>query len=240
MKRYLPLFVIAIALFIIAQVGRPRHGGPIYHAGTTGQMGTSLLYDTLRHLDHSTVQRSRPISSSTRLDHVYVIVQPLSNVLTRAAAQDILAWVESGGRLILLSNQMTHVHLPLTAGQSLGNLTLHHHGHGEILTGRSIPATNAYLMNDPTAGRIIHAVLTRWEPTSIVFTEYYRNPVQSQGMLSTFPLIVRLILLQAVITAIVLILYSGRRWGNAIPVYEEIERDENEYVHALARLYMKE
>jgi hypothetical protein len=160
---------------------------------------------------------------------------------------EIREWVRSGGRLIFLDRDhpntiMTrNYELTRQGGREMNRYVL---GYGEFVTGRAAPITNRILMYDSDAGTEIWEMLSNWnaerEIGTIFFAEYYHGfRGQDGGFVRQFPLIVRLLFLQIVIIAVVVVWHLGKRYGNAVPYYEEVERTENEYVHALAQLYMR-
>ncbi|MCL2215731.1 MAG: hypothetical protein FWB91_01795 [Defluviitaleaceae bacterium] len=244
----IPLMLIVFAAAaLIFFLGR-GYGGPAYVVSTTDEYGVSLLFDTLRHMDYQVSVGNRPVDRQTDIWAVSVIIQP-SIIVNDAMAKEMLYWVSRGGRLIFLQNRIaTVIDSAIITGdlavyvRLLGNFdgfTLYQVGNGEVLTGRALPLSNQRLMNDPAPGGIIHSVLERWNADRITFAEYYHGFQLTENFIGSLPLIVRLILLQMLIVAVMMVWFLGKRFGNPIPYYEETEREENEYVRALARLYMK-
>jgi hypothetical protein len=187
----------------------------------------------------------RPLTRETRTDVVYIIIQPQSPRITEQIAKDMLEWVENGGRLIFLCNSFPFGifdELLEMRGNHSGSLRVYRHGRGELITGRAREITNAELMENHATGEMIQTTLSRWNSErrveNIFFAEYYHGIHIPETMVARLPLVIRLILAQIVILAIILVWHLGKRFGNAIPYYEEVEREENEYVRALARLYM--
>ena len=244
-KSWIPLmlFVITAAIFLFL-VNR-GYDGAAHLVSTRGEQGVSLLYDTLRHMDYPVSVSTRPIDWQAFTEDAFIVIQPTSMDATIAEA--MIEWVWRGGRLIFLQNTLVgrtaidemlreHGVMPARDFRGLGNIILYQVGQGEILTGRAFEITNAHLMYTPYEGRIIESTLRRWNADRIIFAEYYQGFNTSENFIGGLPLIVRLILFQMIIAAVMLIWNLGKRFGKPIPYYEETEREENEYVRALARL----
>jgi len=235
------LAAIVLAAAVILSIFGSNDDGAAYVSSSRGVGGTSLLFDTLEHMGYPVAVSNRPLNSRTNTSHVYIIIQPYAPPVNIAMAEEMLSWVEEGGRLIFLQNQSTTIidYVLDTAGFRVGNLVLYQLGRGEVITGRAFDVTNSSMMVDASTGSMIEEALARWNPDRILFAEYYHGFHATENFIGGLPPIVRLILLQMVLTAAALILHLGKRFGKPITLYEETEREENEYLRALARLYHK-
>ncbi|MCL2841498.1 MAG: DUF4350 domain-containing protein [Defluviitaleaceae bacterium] len=238
-KRWIPLMLIVVAA-ILVMLFLGRGDGAAYTVGNTADDGVSLLFDTLQHMNYPVSIERNPLDTRASTNDVFLIIQP-AIPLTNAMLTEMLEWVERGGRLIFLQNwPVTDIeHLIDTPWQSIGGFRLYQLGYGEVLTGGSFSLTNQPLMNNPESGRLIHATLYRWNADRIIFAEYYHGFYLEPNFIGSLPLIIRLLLLQILFASIMLVWHLGKRFGKPMPYYEAVEREENEYVRALARLYMK-
>jgi hypothetical protein len=235
------IFAIGISYFLDTGDGTP------YSASSTGERGTSLIFDTLRNMGYPVRRSYRPLTTRTDTESVYVIIQPRSPVVTGAYADEMLAWVYGGGRLVYLCYRYPKTafdgHFLLHNGIRVDAFTLYTHGSGAILAGCPSHIVNISLMENHTHGQTLQTVLNNWstegEVSTVFFAEYYHGFHAPQNFVGRLPLVLRLILLQTVILSIVAVWFFGKRFGNPVPYYEEIEREENEYVRALARLYSR-
>jgi len=243
MSKLLFPFVIVVLAAVIVQFFRADSGRqPAYLASSTDVRGVSLLYDTLRHMGYPVgVSRSR-LTASTSTDLAYIIIQPF---YPPSFSEDEIAikldWVRRGGLLIFLQDPPRRVIWP-TDGYNytqFGNLSLYEVGDGMLVTGGATDVTNRRLMYEYNMGARIHAIIDRWQPQRLMFGEYYHGPRPSQNLFAHLPPVVRLVVVQLGILAVIILWYVGKRFGNPVPYYEESEREENEHVRALARLYMK-
>jgi len=247
MKAYkltLPLIVVLLlVLFASMSWGANQRifsqRQPNFTMFSTGELGMSLLYDTLRHMHYPVDVLYQPISTAGLNDAVFII-QPTNPRVGTAAAEEILNWVRQGGRLIYLENrQPTIIDRVLTNEiyTPFGDLRWYRLGMGEVVTGQANSVVNINLMNNSIYGRSIAYVLYGWNPDRIYFAEYYHGFHRADSAFNQLPTWLRLTAFQIMIAAAVLIWHLGKRFGSPIPLYEEIEREENEQVMVLARLY---
>ena len=237
-----PAVIVLLAVFIVRFFENDSANQPAFVASSTGEHGASLLYDTLRHMGYPVrVSRSR-LTSGTRSDLAYIIIQP--TYPPHFSAEEIdekMAWVYSGGLLIFLQHApRPAINWPITRPPTLfGTLNIHEIGDGMLVTGSAREIANSNMMEYYETGMYIHAILRHWEPGGIMFGEYYHGPRPTQNMFAHFPAVVRLVVVQLLVLGVIIIWYLGKRFGNPVVFYEEHERDENEHIHALTRLYMK-
>jgi hypothetical protein len=246
-KPFVIIAAIIICVVLIVTWFFNDRGGTSFSSSNTGERGASLLFDTLRHMNYPARASYRPLTRQTNTSVVYIIIQPQSPEITNEIANEFLDWVERGGRLILLANGNQRF-APEAAAQAraqeqnAGEFSLYRIGNGELVIGTSSLISNRSLMHNHTHGEIVQSTISRWhserEVENIFFAEYYHGFHAPENMVGRLPLVIRLILAQAVILAVIFIWYAGKRFGNPVPYYEEVEREENEYVRALARLYM--
>jgi len=216
--------------------------GPPYAAFSTAEQGTGLFFDTLRHMGYPVRIGYAPLTSASNVNQVYVIIQPFSPGVCTDRANEMLNWVNRGGRLIFLHNNNPTVLdglLENSRRQSIGEFTRYHVGLGQVVTGRANGVTNQRLLNESQNAAVLQSILTDWDTGRIWFVAYYHGIHPSDTFFSRLPMVVQLVTIQLGITLLILLFFLGKRFGKPIPAYEETERDENEYVHALARLYMK-
>lgn len=233
--------VLAAAVFLLVRGG--NDGGAPYAAFTTNEMGTSVFFDTLRHMGYPVRIGYAPLTAQSDTNHVFVLIQPFNPAISREMADEILDWVRAGGRLIFLHNQYPNI-LDRTLSQDgylrrVDELFFYHYtvGYGALITGRAHHLTNRQIITDHARAAALHAILRDWNPQRIYFPVYYHGVHPPDTAFSRLPLIIRLTLIQFGIAIVLLIWHFGKRFGRAIPVYEETEREENEQVRAMARLY---
>jgi len=234
------IIILGAAIFFVLQTD--NGDGPPYSPFLTDGPGTSLLFDTLRHMGYPVRMGYEPLTRTRNTNHVHVIIQPFNPPVNNEMALEILEWVYNGGRLIFLHNNLQNEFnrlLPNSATRTVYGLDYHQHGAGVVITGRTHPITNRQLLDDATPGTVIRNVISEWDADRIYFVVYYHGYHPPETIFSSLPLAIRLILIQLGIALLMLLWHVGKRFGRAIPAYEETEREENEQVRAMARLYMK-
>jgi len=243
-KKYLlpviSVIVVLLAAFVIHRLTDTDQFGPPYSSNSTAADGASLLFDTLHYMGYP-VRRSRsPLDLRTNTNHVYIIIQPRNPWVNSDMAEEMLEWVRQGGRLIFLQNGSNIMDSQVgTSGGSFGSLTIHEVGSGILVTGQAIDIANLAMINDHATGAAIERILNTWNADRIMFAEYYHGDREDGNMFSRLPLVVRLVFIQLILLSIAAVWYFSKRFGNAIPYYEETERGENEHLHAVVRLLIK-
>ena len=235
----LAILFLLVSLTVSWLLNRNTQQYPNYSAISNREMGLSLFYDTLQHMQLPVATLHRP-AGEAGVNDVVLIVQPNDPRVCNCMTEDILNWVRSGGRLIFLENRHANIIDSALEGERyiyFEDFRLYRLGLGEVVTGRADIFSNINLMNNPSYGETIARLLLDWNPNKIYFAEYYHGFAANAGAIQQLPLSLRMVVFQIVLASIVLILFFGKRFGNIIPYYEESERDENEQVLVLARLY---
>ena len=240
------LVLVLLALFTgISWGANQRVAGqrqPNFTSFSHGDSGVGLLYDTLRLMRYPVSILYQPVGNAVSVNDVVIMVQPSRPRLNDAMAEDILFWVQRGGRLIYLENSQTTIMDRALWGEyftEFGSLRWYSHGMGEVLVGRANLIINANLMEDSTYGEGIALVLSEWNPERIYFAEYYHGFRREPSGFQMMPEWVQLAAYQVIIAIFAIMWHYGKRFGSPIPYYEEVERKENEQVMALARLYKR-
>jgi hypothetical protein len=235
--------IVAVAM-LFAYYSDTGDGAAYLHS-STGERGASLLYDTLRHMDYNVGVSRRPLTSQTNNTHVYIIIQP-RYIFDDSEIAEIFEWVQNGGRLIFLCRRFPTTVLDReikSDGVNIGNHIRYRYGNGEIITGKAENITNGAMIKNSSYGQFLQTTLDRWhrerEIENIFFAEYYHGSRVQETFIGRLPFVMQLIAAQILIISVITIWHLSKRFGNPIPLYEEIEREENEYVHALARVYME-
>jgi len=221
-----------------------------YTSFSSGYFGGSLFFDTLEHMGYPVRRRYRAFdANNSSTDDVFIFISPRIDSASLQTTLDSMAeWVYSGGQMIFLHPNVATLSLFHETMGARGQLiplpsmppwSMYRFGSGEIILGNSAPVLNRALMITTSPGWALETHLRHWDANTIWFMEYYHGFQRQDTFFSTLPLIVQLILIQLILATIAAIIHFSRRFGNPIPYYEEVERDENEHVRALARLYMK-
>ena len=231
----IPVIIVVAASVFLLVMG--QNDGPPYVSNSRGDRGASVLFDTLRQLGFDVGRSQVPLTTRTSLGDAYIILRPRSPFVNEEMARVMLEWVYLGGRLIFLDSYPIFDRLLDGFGEDVLGYTLYRHGQGEVLTGRASSVVNISLAENSQSGHGVFVTLSRWDADRVRFADYYHGFHAGTTMVGNLPFVVRLFLVQSVIFAIALILYLGKRFGAVVPYHEIIEREENEYLRSLARLY---
>ena len=238
-KTVILILIVVVSAVLLSYMGSDNDGPP-FVASNTGESGTSLLFDTLRRMQLPVRVGRSPLTVRSDTSEAHIIIQPVSPPVDMDMAEEMLDWVSRGGRMIILNNSLMSLEfLMTTPGRPMGNFVLYQIGAGEAVIGRANEVININLMNYPGNGQVLYEILSRWNAERIIFNEYYRGFHAGDNFFAGLPLVVRLAVIQMIIAAIATVWHYGKRFGKPVPYYEEEERDENEFIRALARLYMK-
>ena len=236
-KIIFPAIIVILGIAVLHFFNNDTQGG-VFTASNTGVRGTSLFFDTLQHMGYPVSITRRPLTTDTNISHLYIIIQPSFPPCTYQT-EEILDWVQRGGNLIFLQNSSAFRNLLPGEGTRIGDIVIHELGQGIIITGTANQITNYNLMNTADIGIQLHAIISHSSPGRIIFAEYYHAAPAGDNLFSRLPLIARLVFIQLGISSLIAIWYFGKRFGNPVPYHDEVEREENEHVHAVTRLYLK-
>ena len=239
------IIIIVVAAVVISIFGGNNENGPAFSVISTADNGTSLLYDTLKHMDYPVRIGRHPLTTFSDVNDVYVIIQPFAPAIDNDMAAEILEWVQQGGRLIFLHNipqnaiERNITATPQAIGGRQSGLLLYNYGLGQVITGRTGDVLNINLIENAAMGVALHNIISHWNADIIWFAGYYHGMHPPEDFLGNIPFIVRLLIAQLLLACATAMWHLGKRFGNPQPYYEAVEREANEHVHALARLYKK-
>ena len=204
----------------------------------TWRNGSSLLFDTLEHMGYNVALSHRPIRASSDTDYVHVVIRP--SYFCDETAKYVLDWVYQGGNLVFIHSVPNYIYdlFGILTGTAP---TIHQYGQGHVITARPNDFLNYVLMDSHLPGTNLHHLISSLTFNGIIFVEYYNLPRVggNENFYNSLPLVIRIIFIFIVLASILAVWHFGKRFGNPIQYYEEYERDENEHVHALAKLYWK-
>jgi SAM-dependent methyltransferase len=235
--------MLAAALLAAVYFGNRRNEArhlPDYTLFSTGAQGVSVFYDTLKQLRFPVGALYRPVDTRMDVNHAVLIIQPYDPRLDEDAIQEMMRWVMRGGRLIYLDdgypNYMMYRLRPYHTATHQG---LHRYdvGAGIVVIGTAYRLTNENIMADSSYGATVAEILREWRADYVYFAEYYHGYHERNNAFRQLPVAVRMAAYQLIIAALALVWHYGKRFGRPVPLYEEIERDENEKVFTIAKLY---
>jgi len=240
-KIFIPIIAVvfvALSVLIITVLDLTPEK-PNYTIFNYRQTGTSLLFDTLNEMGYSVLPEYEMINENSEIYTPRIVIMPNPNYYL---GTDVLAeYVYNGGRVIYLPNRpdvMTY-HISTKGANVIyekDEFILFEYGLGEILVGPQM-VTNEILLTNKTAGYYIADTLDYWQARNVLINEAVHGYLSEPDFWSAIPVYIKNAIYQFLIMAALIVLYLGKRFGRAVPYYEEIERGENEYLIALANVY---
>ena len=235
-------------LFFFARRALPTTEGlfePSYTTFSTANEGSALLYDTLKIMGFPVSRDTIFIDKDRPVDNVQVVISPDYSYTGESYYEDIADWIIRGGTLLYFDSSTGYIarliraNTEITLIERTDSGILYGLGLGKLFIGDVDYITNEGLINggDVYAQQIAN-MLINMDYGKIYFNEAYHGYGTEKSLFESLPIGVRLLAWQLVFLTIAVIIYFGKRFGRVVPYYEEIEREENEYVFTLTNLYM--
>ena len=196
--------------------------------------GLSVFYKTLKELKLPVETTLKPISESN-IEDIQIVAQGGDFNITDA---EVLDWVDKGGTLVYLTDdKITPFQLGLTP-EVKGNINIYQEEKGMIIVADTSFITNKSLLKDSEEAYNILDEISSHSYRNIVFSEsHFFSQTKEKSLWDYIPLEGKYIIYQFALILIAFFYYKGKRFGKAIPLYEEVERIENEYLYSTASLY---
>lgn len=236
-NRELLIFIILIPIFLWVAFyisSRVENNLPAYSVLNKSGSGFSVFYEALSELKYPVSKEMQAVEKSGK-DNVQVIAQGGSFLVD---SDEIKEWVGNGGVLIYLAYENI---IPLgygTIDRNNGKLTIYKYQDGKVIEAKASQFTNRVLSKDTSTAYALVEELSNLKYTRLYFNEYYMySEANKQTLWSIIPIEIKLIFYQFLLAIAVFFFYKGKRFGRPLPLYEEVERSENEYLHSVAALY---
>jgi len=240
---YVFFFVIIAAVYIFLSAGFTisfglNETGPAFSTFNSGRNGCALLFDTLGEMGYPVSRGFEPITRYSDVNAAQIVTGPDIYL----DWDRVFDWVRRGGKLVWvgeptrLRRMIAEYDLTL---EYFDEIYIFSHGLGHFALCPPSGLTNGDLLHDRSAGRKLESVLSGWNCESILFNEYYHGYESSPNLFRDLPVYIKLIIIQLALAAAAIVLRLGKRFGRMVPYYEESEREENEFILALANIYEK-
>jgi len=245
-KRDIVIFIIIIPVFLWLSLNfyANRNNKTIpYSVLNKGSKGISVMYEAMKELNYPVKLTLERIDDSD-YNTVQIVINPRTNKDFDINDDNIRKWIGEGGKLIFLCGKWEDIEpdygKKIDAFYSLNNkrAAVFSYKKGSFILGDSELLTNKTLTNDTDGAYWIVKEIDNWNYNRIDFNEFYQysNGVK-RSLWDDIPNGIKLILYQVVFLIAVIIYYKGKRFGKPIPLYEEVERMENEYIFSVSSLY---
>ncbi|MGF7060052.1 hypothetical protein [Brassicibacter mesophilus] len=246
-KKEIYLILILIPIFLWLSLNFTTDSHKIqkpYSILNKGKIGTSVFYETLKKLDYPV----KLVVSDIKQQKNSVQIVALSSSTSKLDINDdqIKEWIENGGKLIYLTDRLWEDILDY--GNKIDTYSInantlgivYSYGSGTIILGSTELIENKALTKDTEGAYWLLCQIDKLRYEHIAFNEYYQySGNEKPSLWRDTPNGIKAILFQLLIFGFIIIYYKGKRFGKPKPLYEEVERTENEFVYAVAALYKK-
>ncbi|HCW05155.1 MAG TPA: hypothetical protein DGK91_11900 [Clostridium sp.] len=240
---HLILFIIiALILFFIA-IFLQNNGGNIrfaYSAENKSKDGVSVFFESVQQLGYS-VEVSKDLVEEHSTSDMQVVV---ANRNFSLEEKEVREWIEEGGRLVYL-NESPYMYSTYGTLEDNGEqVKVYSYGKGKIILAEVKSFTNGDLYikglinEDRKEAYELFKIIEGEGPEKIYFNEsYFYITSETKTLWDSLSMDQKFFCYQIILFLIAFFAYKGKRFGKPIPLYEEVERTENEYVYSAAALY---
>ncbi len=231
------LILIPVLIFIAYSIGVRKEGSlPNFSVINKGKYGYSIFYESLKKLGYP-VERSLGSIMVQPSDNAQLITY---NSDVDINSQEVQDWIYKGGTLIYISdNPFKYISYGEMVEESM-YYRIYEFNKGKLLIADVKPIMNINLAKNSSEGYEILKAIDSLSYEKLNFNEYYLFLGQETNSLwGATPIGVKLLLYQFILTLAAIYYFKGKGFGKPIPYYEEVEREENEYIYNTAFIYRR-
>lgn len=228
------LFIILIPVFLFLAFfisSRIQSKLPSYSVINKSRTGLSVFYKALKELKYPVERTLKPIESCD--ENSIQIAAETSNFDINN--EEIKGWIENGGTLVYLrDNIFGSIEYEVTQNLSITTSKLKK---GNIIEVEGRGLTNKALIKSSDLAYKLLMEIDKYPYENIYFNEAHLYPSAKKSLWDSVPIGIKYICYQLIIILIAFFYYKGKRFGKPIPLSDEVERKENEYLYSTASLY---
>lgn len=236
-SRDLIFFLILIPVFLWAAFyisSRMENKLPSYSVINKSSMGYSVFYESLRELKLPVERSLNPVTTQDT-DSVQ-IVAPGGNFDLNS--EELKSWLNRGGILVHLASDNLRLLNFVPQPEVKGKFIFYKYGRGIVIGYNALELTNKQLMNNTDGAYELLTEIGNHGNRKIYFNETHLFlSSMTKTLWDYVPLWIRFLLFQLVLSLAAFFYYRGKRFGKPIALYEEAERNENEYLYSASSLY---
>lgn len=231
------LFLILIPLFLFIAFfisSRMENKLPSYSVINKSKSGCSVFYEAIKKLGYPVDKAMNTLSAYDNRSIQIVAGSGTFDVNSGETQK----WVSDGGILIYLKDNMfTPVNYG-TVFKTGVNINTYKYNEGAIISIDGYNVTNKALTKSTSAAYELLQEISKYKYDKIYFNEaYLYSDIGTKSLWDYIPIEARYIIYQLILILIAFFYYKGKRFGKPIPLHEEVERSENEYLYSTASLY---
>lgn len=231
------IFLILIPIFLFLTLfisSRMENMLPLYSVINKSKTGCSVFYEALKELDYPVDRAMNAISTyNNKGIHIAAGVGSFD-----VNSDEIREWVKDGGILVYLKNDMlTSIEYDISP-EIGGDLNINKYHKGVIISMNAYSLTNKALTKNTNAAYELLQEISKYQYDKIYFNEgHLYSDVEKKSLWNYTPVGMKYIIYQFILVLIAFFYFKGKRFGKTIPLHEEVERSENEYLYSTASLY---
>ena len=227
----LSIVVMFVAFFIQKGIS---NNIPDYSVLNNTSKGCSAFYETLKELNLP-AERTTETVEHFQKNSIQIIADGGTFDLS---SSEIKSWISKGGTIVYLSSSND---VPLEYGnlpETQGSLEIYKYKSGKIINCDVDNITNKALSGKTDNAYELYQKIKGIAIGKIYFNEAYLfSAADNKSIWDYIPIEYKFILYQILLCIIALFYMKGKRFGKIVPLYEEVERTENEYLYSAASLY---
>jgi hypothetical protein len=231
------LFVILIPLFLCgAFYASSKMNNPIpsYSVENKSQTGYSIFFEALKELN-CPVDRTLKAVKDYDNSNIQIIAQGGNFDVNDS---EIKKWVSDGGILVYLTTEDSLLTKYESKPEVKDNFKIYKYHKGSIISLDADYITNKTLTKDTTKAYELLKEINSHNYKKIYFNEVHLfASADKKSLWDCIPMEIKYIIYQFIIVLAAFLYYKGKRFGKIMPLYDEEERSENEYLYSAASLY---
>lgn len=233
-SKELIIFIILIPVFLwIAFQLSNGSQMPAYSVENKSAKGYSVFLEAMQKLKVPASTIMRDVDSQD-INSIQIVS---ANDKFDINADEVRGWVSRGGTLVYLTSyeyeSVDYNVKPITKG----NLEIYRYDKGMVICADINSITNGTLVKSKKDAYELFSLITGSPQKKVYFDEFYIYGSNNKTLWDYTPGEIKIIIYQVLIVLAVFFYYKGKRFGKPIPLYEEEERIENEYLYSAAALY---
>lgn len=231
------IFIVLIPVFLWLAFQISSSMGnqlPSYSIINKSKNGLSVFYEALKELKIP-VDRSLKTLTSEDEETVQIAAQGGGFDVNDMKVKN---WIGSGGTLIYLTNEKYPGIGYEVAPEVKGSILVYRYQNGMLVVANADDLANIKLIRDRHNAYELFKMIYEYRDRAVYFNEaHLYSGSQSISLWDALPNEYKYIAYQLLIVLILYFYYKSKRFGKPIPLYEEVERTENEYLYSSAALY---
>lgn len=207
---------------------------PKYSVINRSKYGLSVFYESLKELKYP-VDRNLKVLTSEDVGTVQIAAAGGGFDVND---MEVRNWVGDGGTLIYLTDEeYPNIGYAVTP-EVKGSLLVYRYPKGTLVVAKADDLTNIKLTKDRHNAYELLEIIDEYRDRGIYFNEaHLYTDTQSTSLWEALPGEYKYIVYQLLIVLMLYFYYKSKRFGKPLPLYEEVERTENEYLYSAASLY---